>query len=79
MTGNNAGAGPPPPDPARTRFFAIQGLRWSGLALVMLGLLAVNRRIDLPDIAGYALFAIGLAAALVMPSLLARRWKTPKQ
>lgn len=76
MSGNDEGAGPPPPDPARTRFFAIQLMRWSGLALVMIGLLAVNRRIDLPEITGYALLAIGLAAALVMPVLLARRWKT---
>ena len=65
------------PDPARARFFIITLVRWSGVALVMLGLLIARRRIDLPVEAGYALLVIGVFDALVVPTLLARRWKSP--
>jgi hypothetical protein len=64
-------------DPAKARFIVIQVLRWSGLALVLFGLLIINRRIDLPEEAGYALFLVGLVDALIMPSVLARLWKSP--
>lgn len=65
------------PDPARGRFIAIQAMRWLGLALVIFALLVIYRRIDLPVEAGYALFLVGLVDALIMPSILARRWKSP--
>lgn len=64
-------------DPAKARFFAIQALRWTGLAMVMAGLLIVLDKIDLPGEAGYVLCVVGLADALIMPSVLARIWKTP--
>ncbi len=67
----------PASDPAKAKFIAIQAVRWSGLGLVLLGLLIVNGKIDLPEIAGYILTAIGLLDALVMPVVLARLWKTP--
>jgi hypothetical protein len=65
------------PNPARGRFMAIQAMRWLGLALVIFALLVIYRRIDLPVEAGYALFLVGLVDALIMPSVLARRWKSP--
>ena len=65
------------PDPARARFFIIALVRWSGVALVMLGLLVVRRRIDLPAVAGYGLLLVGIVDALIVPTLLARRWKSP--
>ncbi|MCW1427734.1 hypothetical protein [Novosphingobium sp. JCM 18896] len=64
-------------DRARNRFIVIQAMRWIGTALALVGLLVINRKIDLPIEAGYALFVIGLLDALVMPTLLARRWKSP--
>ena len=64
-------------DPARARFFIIQAMRWTGLAMVVIGLMIVQRRIDLPKEAGYALTLIGLFDALFVPILLARRWKSP--
>lgn len=67
------------PDPARNRFIAIQAMRWIGTAMAFVGLLVINRRIDLPIEVGYVLFVIGLLDALVMPTLLARRWKSPPQ
>ena len=36
------------PDPAKGRFFAIQALRWSGLAMVIIGLLTIQKKIELP-------------------------------
>jgi len=65
------------PDPARTRFVAIQAMRWIGMGLTLLGLLILYRKIDLPVEAGYVLFAVGLLDALIVPTLLARRWKSP--
>lgn len=64
-------------DPARARYFVIQMLRISGVALVVLGIAIIRRKIDLPEIAGYFIVAVGLFDALLMPSLLARKWKTP--
>jgi len=64
-------------DPAKARFFVIQALRWSGLALVFFALLVIEDKIDLPKEAGYVLFVVGLLDALIMPSVLARIWKTP--
>jgi|EndMetStandDraft_4_1072995.scaffolds.fasta_scaffold52514_3 hypothetical protein len=69
----------PVPDPARSRFIAIQAIRWSGLALVLFGLLVIYRRIDLPVEAGYALFVVGVLDALIMPSVLTKLWKSPPQ
>ncbi|MEJ5975266.1 hypothetical protein WG901_01360 [Novosphingobium sp. PS1R-30] len=64
-------------DPARNRFFAIQAMRWIGTLVALFGLLVIYRRIDLPVEAGYVIFVVGLLDALVAPSLLARRWKSP--
>lgn len=64
-------------DRAKRRFFIIQALRWSGLALVLVGLAATRGRMPLPESAGYALVIIGLVDALILPSVLARRWKSP--
>lgn len=64
-------------DTAKRRFLTIQAMRWGGLALVVFALMIVNRRIDLPIAAGYVLFVVGIVDALVMPSVLARRWKSP--
>ena len=47
-----------------------------------LGVLALSHRIpalaDIPEIAGYAIVAVGLADFFVIPLLLARRWKSPR-
>jgi uncharacterized membrane protein YedE/YeeE len=66
----------PAPDPAKSRFIVIQAVRWTGALLVMLGLLVAKGKLGLPHAAGYGFVFIGLAAALVVPTLLARRWKS---
>lgn len=65
------------PDPAKRRYQAILAMRWAGVALVIFGLMIIYRRIDLPKEAGYVLFLVGVIDALIMPSVLARRWKSP--
>lgn len=67
----------PAQDPARRRYMAILAMRWAGVALVIFGLLVIYRRIDLPREAGYVLFLVGVIDALIMPTVLARRWKSP--
>ena len=64
-------------DLAKCRFIAIQDIRWVGVGLAMLGLLAIYRKVDLPEEAGYVLFLVGLFDAMFVPTLLARRWKSP--
>jgi hypothetical protein len=76
MSETNPSPGPGP-DPAKARWMAIQLVRWTGLAIFILGLLVYAGKIDLPMEAGWALMAVGLLDALFMPSLLARAWKTP--
>lgn len=64
-------------DPAKARFAVIQLLRLTGVVLTVVGALVIARRIDLPVEAGYALFFVGVVDALFMPTLLAKRWKSP--
>lgn len=66
-------------DPAKVRFIVIQLARWSGAALVFVGLLALAGRVEIPAFAGYILAIVGLIDALIVPTLLARRWKSPPQ
>jgi hypothetical protein len=62
-------------DPARARFIGIQALRWLGVVLAIIGMLALNGR-GLPHMAGYVLAPVGLLMALVAPILLSRRWRS---
>jgi hypothetical protein len=67
----------PAPDPAKSRFIAIQLIRLTGVGMVMLGIAIMVGKVDLPRVAGYGLAAIGLFDAMAMPVILARRWRTP--
>ncbi|MFM6951369.1 MAG: hypothetical protein ACKOW1_10150 [Novosphingobium sp.] len=64
---------------ARNRFIVIQLVRISGVAMVLVGLLVMNGRIDWPREVGFALAAVGLFEAMIAPILLARKWKTPSE
>lgn len=66
----------PPKDPAKARFFALTLIRWTGVGLVLVGMLINAGKIALPGIVGILLVAIGLFDAFVMPAILVRRWKT---
>lgn len=65
-------------DPAKGRFFIIQALRFSGVALVVLGVAVIAGKLPLPELVGYVLLSIGIADALIVPPLLARHWRTPR-
>ena len=66
-------------DPAQSRYFAMVAVRFAGVALILLGILIVRRVLELPDVAGYLLLILGLAGFFVMPTVLARRWRSPKE
>ena len=63
-------------DEAKRRFFALTALRFSGVALVMLGVAIVSKRLIEPaELIGYVLIVIGAFDVIVLPPLLVRRWK----
>lgn len=70
------------PDPAIARFAVLQALRLIGALLVLLGTVALSHRIPeldaIPEVAAYAIIAVGLADFFAVPMLLARRWRSPR-
>ena len=67
------------PDPARARFVIIQLSRISGVALAWFGLMIIGGKFDLPPVAGVLFALVGTVDAMILPLLLARRWKTPRE
>lgn len=68
------------PDPARSRFILLTVLRVSGVALMLCGMgVMVKGTIQQADLIGGMIFAIGFLEGLVLPRLLARRWRTPPE
>lgn len=66
------------PDPARGRFVTILAARLFGLGIALLGFAGIAGKLALGERAGIALFLIGLVAALYVPILLTRRWRSPR-
>jgi hypothetical protein len=64
-------------DRAAARLMAMHAMRWAGVALVMFGILVVCGRVAFPRQLGYVLVIVGLIDALVVPAMLARRWRSP--
>ena len=68
----------PDGDKARGRFMVLQVLRLSGAAMVAAGLLIVNGMLAaVPHVVGYVLIVVGVVDAFVMPTVLARSWRSP--
>lgn len=65
-------------DPAKQRYFVIQAVRATGVAMALLGMLVLNHKLAWPQPVGYFLFLAGLVDALFVPTFMARRWKTPE-
>lgn len=61
---------------ARKRHFIIAATRMIGVALVLLGILVTQGAIDWPEMIGYPLLIVGLFDVFVMPSILARKWRS---
>lgn len=63
---------------AKRHYFTIQAVRVAGVVMVLLGLLVLNGKLAWPQLLGYFLVLNGLFDALFVPTLMARRWKTPE-
>jgi uncharacterized membrane protein HdeD (DUF308 family) len=67
-------------DPAVARWAVIQLARAGGVALVLIGVLIVARRTPafavVPEWLGYLLIVGGLIDVFLIPTLLARRWRS---
>ena len=62
---------------ARNRWLAISLMRIAGVAMVVIGLLGTQGAIAMPDWAAWLLLAVGFADVFLMPTFLARRWRSP--
>jgi len=64
---------------AKKRFFALNLVRASGAALVLIGLLFAMDKIDIPKphLIGTIMIVMGLVDVFIMPGLLAKKWKSP--
>jgi uncharacterized membrane protein HdeD (DUF308 family) len=63
---------------AKRRYFTIQAVRLAGVVMVLLGILVLNDKLAWPRLLGYFLVLNGLFDALFLPTILAKRWKTPE-
>ncbi len=70
---------PEPTALEKKRFMAIQMMRLAGAALILFGVLISGGKIDLPPLLGYVIVLAGIFDLLIMPRMLARRWRTPPQ
>ncbi|MCL9983806.1 MAG: hypothetical protein NBV60_11690 [Erythrobacter sp.] len=59
---------------ARQRLIVLSALRFSGIALVMLGFAIVRKVIDLPWAVGAVLAVVGMLEFFFLPRFIARRW-----
>ena len=70
-------ADPVSEETARNRWAVIQAVRLGGVALVLVGILIRYAVIPAPAAVGFVLMAVGLIDVFLVPTLLARRWRTP--
>jgi hypothetical protein len=62
---------------AQYRFLVINLCRITGAVMLVIGLAVIARQaFGLPIAAGYVLFLVGMFDFLVVPVLLAKRWKS---
>jgi hypothetical protein len=60
---------------ARQRYIILNAARFSGIALVMLGLAIARGLLPLPWLVGAVLAVAGLLEFFFLPRVIARRWK----
>ena len=72
----------PSPDEkiAKKRFLAIALVRLCGVVLILVGLLFALDKVDVQPahLIGVMFIIFGMLDAFIMPSVLARRWRSPK-
>lgn len=81
MNDDRPGITPPPAakagaDPAKARFYFIAAHRVLGAVLVVLGLMAMEGKLDWGEGLGTVLAVTGLVAFFVIPVLLSRMWRS---
>ena len=65
-------------DPARVRFMLLNLVRVSGVVFAMLGItIIVKRWVEPAEVIGGALVIVGAIDVMVIPLILARRWRSP--
>ncbi len=62
---------------AKQRFFMLSLIRLLSTALIVVGLLILAGKIDIPRPAGAAFAVFGLLELVLLPRFLASKWKTP--
>jgi hypothetical protein len=68
------------PDPARARFFTLGLIRLGGVALAFLGVAIIAKRLVEPaEIIGGIVLFLAAIDIMVVPFVLAKRWRTPPQ
>ncbi|MXO58107.1 hypothetical protein GRI89_00915 [Altererythrobacter salegens] len=68
----------PPDDVARKRWLAIQAVRLGGGVMVVFALAALRGVVPFPEIAAYVMLVVGLLDVFLVPTLLARKWRSPR-
>ncbi len=66
-------------DVARNRWLILGLSRLAGVGMVITGLLVTQGAILWPIELGYALVLIGIVDVFVVPQVLARRWRSPRE
>jgi hypothetical protein len=65
-------------DVARSRFMILTLVRVSGVALMLFGMgVTLKGWAGLPESVGTLIFLVGFIDSLIVPRLLARKWRTP--
>jgi arginine exporter protein ArgO len=64
---------------ARNRLLIIMLARLSGVVMFALGVLVIKGTIEMPEMVGYALVAVGIVEVLVIPQILVKRWRSDKE
>lgn len=67
------------PDPAAGRYWLLQILRLSGVALAVVGAMILAGSLDAPQPLGVVLLVLGMVEFFFLPAFLARRWKGPER
>ncbi len=63
---------------ARQRFLVLNAVRFSGMALVLFGIVIARGVLpfDVPWVVGVVIAVVGLVEFFFLPRLIARRWKS---
>ena len=69
----------PDRDPAAARFWTLQLMRVGGALLAVGGALIIAGKVLGPMVLGYGLLLLGVFEFFFLPTMLAKRWKSPPE